>query len=92
MATMSNSSSNGVDTGLQPARKFTDLRKRAIRIPHPILTGPTPRMNEDAPAMAAGAAGDPGQVQNATSNYASQRDLYRKKLKAGMRKRAKPVM
>lgn len=52
--------------------------------PHGVRTGP---LGEDAPAMSAGGAGDPGQVQNATSNYAFQ---VKKKVRAGVARRKKP--
>lgn len=53
------------------------------------------KKNEEAVAMAAGAAGDPGAVQNPTSNYAAQKDLMKKKslkqVKTDMVRRKKPV-
>jgi len=47
-------------------------------------------IKEDAPAMASGAAGDPGAVQNPTANYASQKSLF-KNIKTKMMRRKKPV-
>jgi hypothetical protein len=67
---------------------------RKPTVPRNHNTRPTMEsIKEDAPAMAAGAAGDPGAVQNPTSNYAAQRDLAKKKkpLKTFMARRKKPV-
>lgn len=51
---------------------------RKPTVPRAHLTGPT---NEDAVAVTAGGAGDPGAVQNPTSNYSAQ--VYqRRKLKS----------
>jgi len=48
------------------------------------------RINEDAPAMSSGGAGDPGHVQNATDNHASQMGRRKDALKAMLR-RKKPM-
>lgn len=49
--------------------------------------------NEEAVAMSAGAVGDPGHVQNATDNYASQLDqLGKKKLKSMLRRKPPVTM
>jgi len=48
-------------------------------------------VNEEAVAMSAGAAGDPGHVQNATDNYAFQIDQFGKKKLKTMLRRKKPV-
>jgi hypothetical protein len=50
-------------------------------------------VKEEAPAMSAGAAGDPGQVQNPTSNYAMElqnKKLYKHMLAKQMAKRQAP--
>jgi hypothetical protein len=51
---------------------------------------PKYKMHEDAPAMSAGASGDPGKVQNPTDNYSSQ--LARRKTHiTNYLRRSKPV-
>jgi hypothetical protein len=50
-------------------------------------------MNENAPAMSAGGAGDPGHVQNATDNYAAEvknKSQFRQKMAVKMAKRNAP--
>jgi hypothetical protein len=49
------------------------------------------KIKEDAPAMSAGAAGDPGHVQNATDNHASQMSRRKNNIKALLR-RKKPSL
>lgn len=52
-------------------------------------------IKEDAPAMSAGAPGDPGAVQNPTSNYAAQlalnKNKFQKKVKTKMYRRKSPL-
>lgn len=59
--------------------------RQIFKIGHP----GTP-LKEEGIAMSAGGAGDPGHVQNATDNYASQIDRFGKKRLASMLRRKKP--
>lgn len=49
------------------------------------------KMNEDAPAMSSGGPGDPGKVQNATDNYASQLNKRKKHLLNILRRKKKSI-
>lgn len=75
----------------QGASKMADRADKAYEKRRTGISKAVSRLTkEDAPAMSSGAAGDPGHVQNATDNYASQLERRKKAVKNILR-RKKPV-
>lgn len=75
-------------------QKFDDKHVMHLTNGHQAGSQMHPGLHEEGVAMAAGAAGDPGHVQNASDNYAAQRKRQEKMLPKTFRmlRRKKPNM